>query len=163
MKITLSGDQSSLLRDLDGLRPPLGAQLIEQAARVRLHRVLANEEFLGDFSGAEPLRDRGEDLELARGDPELLLARAVDDERRGRRHANLDRYRDLPDDDGRLRPGELEPESNAKPREKQGDDAPVDLDRVLADKKPVFDELERDDEHAAEQAIDDNGLLHEPS
>src|SRR5436305_291845 len=61
--ITGSWDQSSLLRDLNGLRSPLRIQLVEESARVGLHRVLADEEFRRDLARAQPVRDRGKNLE----------------------------------------------------------------------------------------------------
>src|SRR5215216_1776525 len=58
-------DQAELLPDLHGLRPSLRRELVEQAARVSLHRVFAHEQLLGNLAVAQSGGDQLEDLELA--------------------------------------------------------------------------------------------------
>ena len=93
-KIIRSGDQSLFLRPLHGLRPPPRRELVEQPRGVGLHRVLAHEEPFADFPGAQPRRDRLENLQFARGDPQLRDARFV----RWKGPPDLHhQYRDFPD------------------------------------------------------------------
>src|SRR6185503_17365072 len=49
-RITLSGDDTSLFRELHGLGAPPGAQLGKEVRRVCLHGILAHEEALGDLA-----------------------------------------------------------------------------------------------------------------
>ena len=54
------------LVELDRLRSALGAQLVEQPARMRLHGVLADEQTLGDLTVASPPRSgRGSPARVA--------------------------------------------------------------------------------------------------
>src|SRR5262245_13474447 len=52
-----SGNQPERLADLDGLGSSIDAQLVEQPARVRLHRVFADEQRAGNLAVAHPRRD----------------------------------------------------------------------------------------------------------
>src|SRR3954465_14245640 len=99
VKITRSGDQSSLFSNLYGLGSTLCLQLVEQSAGVGLHRVLADRELGSDLAGAQALRNRGENLQLPRRDAELQLTRAVDGEWL-ERHPDLHGDRDFLDDNG---------------------------------------------------------------
>src|SRR5690349_11737996 len=148
-RIILSGDQSGLLRDLNGLRATSGIELVEEPARVGLHGVLADEELFGDLAVAEPRGDESEDLMLARGDAQLFESGLVDDEGPGL--ANDDHF-----------PGSrhLEPKPDAERSEDQCHQSAVDLPRVLDDDKAVLGELEEYDENAAEKAIDEYGATH---
>src|SRR2546423_4956541 len=137
-----------------------GAELVEQTTRVRFHRVLADEQFGGDLAGAEPRRDRLEDLELSWGDAELSHARRIGDERVGYADQYLDGHGHLAHDDRFARSRELEAEPDADDREQKRDDAAVDLDRVLDDEKPVLDELEAGDQQTTEEAVQHNRLFH---
>src|SRR5688500_8081609 len=99
---------------------------------MRLHRVLADVQPLGDLSIAEPCRERLQDLELARRDAELRDAGLVARERSRGRH----RY--LAHDDRLARLLQLQTEPDAQRREKRGDDATVDLERMLDDQKAIL-------------------------
>jgi hypothetical protein len=85
-----SGDQALLLRDLNGLGPAPGIELVEQPAGVRLHRILAHEELFRDLAGAQTGRDVREDFVFARRNAKLLEPGLIDDERR--RLANDDDF-----------------------------------------------------------------------
>src|SRR5438094_660297 len=158
-----SGNETGLLRDLHGLRTTFGVELVEDAARVRLYRVLAHEQLGGNLPRAEPRRDRLQNLELAGSDAKLAHARRVGNERFGGPDAYFDRHGYLAHDDRFSRSRQLEPEPDADQCEEQGDDAAVNLDRVLDDEKSIFDELEASDQDAAQQAIQENRLFHAPN
>ena len=49
-----SGDQAGFLAELHGLCAPPGAQLVKQAARVRLYGIFADKDALRDLASAEP-------------------------------------------------------------------------------------------------------------
>src|SRR5687767_1131243 len=164
-KITLSGDESRLFRELDCLSATPSGQLVEQPGGVRLHGILADEEALGDLAVAEPGGHGFEDLELARRDAELgepgLVPpeRAVD--RNGDAHLDGHLYLNghLAHDYRLARAGELEAEPDPEAREDQRDDAAVDLEGVLEDEVPVLHQLEDGDQNAAKETVDEDGLL----
>ena len=64
-------------------------------------------------------------------------------------------------DDDRLVRVSLRPSQIPSAEKSSRDDAAVDLERVLEDQKAVLYELERGDEHAAEDAVDEDGLLQQ--
>src|SRR5882762_1497559 len=131
-----SRDQPGVLADLHGLRPPLGAELIKQPARMGLHRVFADEQPPGNLSIAQPAGYEPENLQLARGDAELAHAHLVGGERtRGRR-------RDFLEDHRRLLSGECLPEPDAQSRKQHRDQRAVDFDGMLDYQEPVLRPLQ---------------------
>ena len=50
-------NESHFFSDLNGLSASLGAELVEETARMSLDCVLADEEFVGNLAVAHPLRD----------------------------------------------------------------------------------------------------------
>src|SRR6185437_7094586 len=111
-------------------------------------------ELFGDLAVAHPCGDETQNLELPRRDPQLLAAPAVNDERRGGWDVNLF------DNDSLRTPGQLGAQPDAERGEKQGDEARVDLDRVVDDEKAVLDRLETGDEESAEKAVEEDGAAH---
>ena len=103
-----SRDQPELLANLHGLRPSPCAQLVEQAAGVRLHRIFAHEDPLGDFAIAQAVRDELEDLQLTPRDAQRFEPLDVEDEGGGCGDG------DLPHDDGFLRARQRQTEANAE-------------------------------------------------
>src|SRR5437762_6992872 len=85
-QIILSGDQSELFRDLNGLSAAAGVELGEETAGMGLHRILTHEELFGDLAVAQPRGDESEDFMFARRDPERLELRLIHDERPGVAH-----------------------------------------------------------------------------
>src|SRR5829696_351611 len=136
-KIIPSADESRLLRDLHCLRSPSRIQLVEEPARMRLHRILAHREPLGDLAVAEPIGDELQDLVLAWCDAEPCHSRRIGCERyRGLRwRGGGHRDQHFLDDHGL--PGTRHPEAepDAEGREEESDEGAVDLDRVLDDEE----------------------------
>src|SRR5690242_15231840 len=75
-----SRNELQFLAALHGLRAAARAQLVEDAARVRLHGVLAHEDAFGNLTIAQSGRDEFEDLEFAPRDAERIHLRLVADE-----------------------------------------------------------------------------------
>lgn len=150
----LSGEEPHLFRAPNDLGPAPGVQLVEQAAGMGLHGVLAHEELFRNLAVAQPRGDETQNLELARRDAQLLSPRAVDDERRGGCDRNF--FHDYT-----LRaPGQLGAEPDAEAGEEEGDEAGVDLDRLLDDEKVILDRFEGGDEETAEEAVEEDGAAH---
>ena len=61
-----------MLGELDGLRATAGAEFIQNAAGVRLHRIFADKQALRHLAGAEALGDQVQDLEFPWGDAERV-------------------------------------------------------------------------------------------
>src|SRR5439155_17456357 len=103
------------------------------------------------------------DLEFPRRDTELLEPRLIPHERSRDGHADLNLHsnRHFTNDHGLARPRELEAEPDPEERKQQRDDPAVDFERVLEDEKTVLDELERHDQDAAENAVEDDRPLHD--
>src|SRR4029453_1812083 len=66
----------------------------------------------------------------------------------------------FPHDDRLARPGELEPEPDADCGEEGRDYPAVDLERVLEDEVAILDDLEDGHQHAAQDAVEEDRLLH---
>src|SRR5918999_3805236 len=132
----LSGDEPSLFRELHCLCAPLRVELVEDTSRVRLDGVLADVEPLGDLAVAQPGGNQLEDLQLAPSDAQLLLPSDVWDEGEAGRRGDLDRDRNLPDDDSVAGSGQLESKPDPEGGEDERHDPPVHLDRVLEDEEP---------------------------
>src|SRR5215218_8690567 len=77
-KIILSGDQSRLFGDLNSLSAAPGVELAEKPAGMRLHCVLAYEQFFGDLAIAQSGCDQREDLILAGSDAECFEPFLID-------------------------------------------------------------------------------------
>src|SRR5687767_7288187 len=152
----LSGDEACLLGELDRLRAPPRRKLVEQPRGMRLHRVFADEEAFPDLTVAEAGGHRLEDLELARRDAELFTPRFVT--LKGSARRDRDRY--FAHHHHFLRARQLEPEPDAERREDRRHDPAVDLQRVLDDEKAVLDQLQRQYQNAAQQAVDEDDLFH---
>src|SRR5947207_2083165 len=92
----ISRNQPRGLADLCGLGASLGAELIEQAAGVGLHRVFTHEEPLGNLAIAEAGGDESQNLQFTRRDTKLAHTCLVNDERAGGLHWDLldDRFPD---------------------------------------------------------------------
>lgn len=84
-KVSFPAFTCSLLRQVDGLGAALRPELVEEAARVGLHRVLADGEPLADLAVAQAGGDQAEDLHLAGRDGERALTLGVGDEGCARR------------------------------------------------------------------------------
>jgi len=151
-----SGKEAEFLAELHGLRPASGPQFVEDAAGMGLDRVLADEELLGDLTVAQTTGDQFEDLELAAGDAEVFSFLLVGDEW----FSNWGR--DVLHDDCLLGLGELEAEPDSENGKGGGDEAAVDLERMLDDEEPVLSPLEHGDQDATEQAVDQDVALHGP-
>src|SRR5689334_15165612 len=76
-------DEADLFADLHGLRAAFGAELVEEATRVGLDCVFADEELVRDLAVAETFGDERKDFEFAFGDAELSLLLFVEGERAG--------------------------------------------------------------------------------
>src|SRR3954470_12697225 len=100
---------------------------------MRLHGILAHEQAPGDLPVAQAFGDELQDLDLARGEAELLDARAIDAEWLADGHGNL-LY-----DEPCLR--ELESEPDTQCGEESGHESAVDLERVVEDQEAVLHEL----------------------
>src|SRR6476660_5039291 len=120
-----------------------------------LHRVLADEQLLGDLAVAHTGGYMLQDLQLPRRDPELLQSRGVGNERSGGRS-----HRNLSHDYTLAATSDSEPEPNPKTREEERHQPTVDLDGMLHDEVAVLDQLETRYEDAAEEAVDENGFPH---
>ena len=132
-------NQPHLFPDLYGLSAALGAELVEEATRVSLDCVLADEEFVGDFAVAHALRDQFEDFQFASRDAEIFQSLFIQGEglRRGDRN--------FLDDQDFLLFREFQPQPDAERGEDQRDESGINLDRVLDDQKLELDQLQHDD------------------
>lgn len=68
---------------MNRLGAALGAKFVEEAARVSLDRVLADEQAVGDFAVAESGGNEAKNFEFTRRDAEFVLTSLVDRERLG--------------------------------------------------------------------------------
>ena len=73
---------------------------------------------------------------------------------------DLDMNGHLAHDHRLARPRELEPEPDPDSREEDRDEPAIDLERSLDDEIAILHDLENGDEGAAEDAVDEDGLLH---
>src|SRR5439155_23233510 len=105
---------------------------------------------------------RREGRSRPRRDTGCLEPRLIAHERSRNGHAYLapPPNRHFTHDHGLARPRELEAEPDPEERERQRDDPAVDLERVLEDEKAVLDDLDRRDQGAAENAVEDDRPLH---
>jgi hypothetical protein len=124
---------------------------------VGLDGVLAHEQPLGDLLVAQARRHGLEDVQLAGREAQSRHPGLVAHERlgppRGHLHAHFPRHHAFA--------RELLTEPDADHGEEQRHDATVELERVLDDQVSIFDQLEQRDHRAAQQAIEEHGLLHE--
>src|SRR6185503_7821398 len=154
-RIILSGDQPRVFRVLNSLGSTFRRQLVEQPAGVCLDGVLAHEQSFGDFTIAESRCDRFQDLELAWSDAKSFDLCVVPDEWSCNRHGNF------ADNDFRARLREPEAQPDPERGKDERDQPSVDLERVLYDEKAVLDEFENDDEHAAQNSVEQNRSSHD--
>jgi hypothetical protein len=151
------------LRDVQGIRPRLRATCtawvlrltfsVEESRGVGLHGVFAHKERSRHLARAHAAGDVLQDLQLPWRDAQLRGLGVVADE-------SSIRHGDLPNDDHFFRSGEGQPEADAHRREDQRNQAAVDLDGVLDDQEPVFDQPQGNDEQAAARAVKEDRLLH---
>ncbi len=114
---------------MNGLGAAFGAQLIENAAAVRFHRILTDAEFFSDFAVAQALGDEFEDFDFAAGDSRMFAP--------GRRIYGTG-----------FSESQAEPDSERG--EDGGDESAVDFDGVVDDQKSVLGPLEEGDQDAAD-------------
>src|SRR4051812_22516676 len=117
-----------------------------------LHRVLADGQSFGNFPVTQPLGDELKDLELARSHAEAFHTLGI--HRKGAGDSNLLHDHRLP------RPHKAQPEPDSKGREDQGDESPVDLERVLDYEKPVLHHPQQGDEDSAQEPVNEDSALH---
>ena len=101
---------------LDGLHPAVDAQLVEQPAGVRLHRIFANEQGLRDLAGAHAAGNVLKDFQFPGRNAQRPDALRVDGERpvdRGDAHLFDDHHVGLP--------GDREPEPDPDAGKQHGD------------------------------------------
>src|ERR1041385_6775549 len=106
-------DESHFFSDLYCLSAAPGAEFVEEAARVSLDCVFADEEFVGDLAVAETLRDQLENFQLAPRDTEIFLSLLVESERL--------RHRNFLDDENFLLLRQLQPEPDPETSEEGRD------------------------------------------
>ena len=139
-----------------------GAELVEGAAAVSLHGVLADEEGFTDLAVAEATGHELEDFEFAAGDAEPLARGVVGGEAGcgGGGDFNFDdSVYDAVHDSfaGGEQPG-AEPDAGAG--KEDGDQDAVDRNRVLEDEEMELGPLEQRDEDAAYQPEDQHLFAH---
>ena len=127
---------------------------------MRFHRVLADDQAFGHHAVAQPRRHRLEDLELPWRDAEFGHTIGISLERHCNRYLYFERHWHLVHHHGLARTREVESQPDPEGGEDERDDAAVDLERVLDDEKAVLHKLEHRDQHAAEDAVDQDSLLH---
>src|SRR5436305_7762563 len=147
-----SGDQTELPPLQHGLDPAVDPQLVEHVGGVGLDRILGDAEPLADLPVAQAFRDQPEDLVLARGNPELLELPGVEREGLTLRDADLPDHRHLPGP--RPVPSEVDPQ----PGEDRRHQAAIDLAGIGADHVLVLEDLEQDEQHPADEPIEDDAL-----
>ena len=125
---------------------------------MRLHRILAHRESLGDLAIAEAIGNELQDLVLAGRDTEPCHARRIGRERSRGLRWRRGRSRDQDFLDDHRLPGTRHPEAepDAERREEECDEGAVDLDRVLDDEEPVLDQLEDVDQNSRKSAVDED-------
>ena len=113
---------------------------------MRLHRVLADTQPISHLLRAQPLRNQLQHFQFPRGDAQFVNFGDIDDKETagGHRHAHFHGH--FFQDD--LLPIESQTEPNADSRKSRSNDRAVDLERMLEDKKAVFDELHAGDQQA---------------
>lgn len=126
---------------------------------MRLHGILADEQSFSNLPIAESCRHGFKDLELPWSDSKLFEPHFVSFEGPFHRHFDLEWHGHLPHKHRLPCPRQLQAEPYAERCEEQRDDAAVDLERMLQDEKPVLDQLERGNEHTAEDAVKEHGFL----
>lgn len=129
--------------------------------------VFGDEELGGDLAVAEAAGDEVEDLELAWGDAEGLLAGGVGGEGWGvfgGRCGDEDFFDDDSFADGLAgllaAAGDAEAEPDAEGGEEEGDEGAVELDGVLDDEEAVLGVLEDSDEETADDAEEEDVTLY---
>ena len=159
-------EQAELLATLDSLGAATGAELVEGAAAVRLHGVLAHEEGFADFAIAEAVGHELENFQLAACDAEALADGVVGGEvgcGGGGRDNNFDDavYDTFPDTFSWGEEPGAEPDAGAG--KEDGDQDAVDRGRVLEDDEVELSPLEQRDEDAAYQPEDQHLFPHPAS
>src|SRR6185369_5422057 len=154
-------DESHFFSDLYCLSAAPRAEFVEEAARVSLDCVFADEEFVGDLAVTETLRDQLEDFKLAPRDAEIFQALLVERERLNRGHRNFF------DDENFFLLRQLQSQPDPETSEECGDETAIDLYRVLDDEEAKLDHAQHDDQDPAAQTVDERVnnclLLHRES
>src|SRR5689334_22102296 len=140
-------DESHFFSDLYCLSAAPRAEFVEEAARVSLDCVFADEEFVGDLAVAETLRDQLENFQLAPRDTEIFQALLVESEWLG--------HRDFSDDENFFLVRQLQSKPDPETGEECGDESAIDLDRVLDDEEAKLDHPQHDDQDPAAQTVDE--------
>src|SRR5262245_13283720 len=150
MNVRQSLNQSHLFRNLNGLCTTFGAEFIQQTARVRFNRVLADEELFRNLTVTHSLRNQLEDLELTFGNSQIANSFCIDYKR------FCDRNGDFLKDYNFLFSSQLESKPDPNTRKQDGRQAAIDLDGVLDNDKSIFDVLQKSDENAAAKSVDES-------
>lgn len=147
-------EQAEFLAALDSLGAAAGAELVEGAAAVSLHRVLAHEEDLADLAVAQAARHKFEDFQLAAGDAEAFAGGVVGSK------VGCGGRGDSDFDDALAGCEEPGAEPDASAGKEDGDQHAVDRDRMLENNEVELGPLEQRDQDAAYQPEDQHLFAH---
>ena len=146
-----SGEDTQLFSSLNRLRATFGVELFKQSPRVRLDRVFADVDPLGDLPIAESFRDQFEDFEFARRQSCGRQAGGIAGESGRLRCAKFF-------DDNCLRfLREGQPQPDAEDDEDYGNQSAVEFKRMFEDDVAILDALEQQGECSSNEAEHQDG------
>ena len=151
--MTDSGQQPEFLAELYRLRPPLGPELVEGAAAMRLDRVLTHEQLSGNLTVAHPLRYQFENLQLAARDAKVIALFHVRNEWLRHEDRNFLHYDPLPRSEPKAEP-------DAKYSKRRCDQSTIDFHGVFEDEELVVGPLQHSNQDPAYKPEDEHMPLH---